>query len=345
MTILLVVVFLTLFISAQCSLYEATLYSIRLGALEASKSEEKKKGLALKMIKMKKNIAAPISAILILNTIANTAGATLAGMYADKVMGTSLVPFFSIGFTLAILFLSEITPKTLGAVHWRFFWPYIVWPLTVMKYGLYPFIIITQKFTNILTRGRPVARLSEEEILGMVRVGAKEGEITQWESRLVHNIIQLEDKTVREIMTPRTVMFALNVTTTIKEAAQALRDKGFTRIPVYKDDRENIIGYVMRHELDSLTNLNQHETKIDDIIREISFVPETTNCLNLLMNFLKKRKHMAIVEDEYRGVAGLVTLEDLLETALGTEIVDETDQVVDLQQAARKRKQKSSFSE
>lgn len=345
MTILLIVVLLTLFISAQCSLYEATLYSTRMGALEASKSEGKRKGLAQKMIQMKKNIAVPISAILILNTIANTAGATLAGMFAHEVMGAQLVPFFSIGFTFAILFLSEITPKTLGAVHWRSFWPYIVWPLIIMKYSLYPFIFITQKFSDILTRGHPTTLLSEEEILGMVRVGANEGEITQWESLMVHNIIKLEDKLVREIMTPRTVMFVLDAATAIREAAQSVREKGFTRIPVFQGDKENIVGYVMRHEIDSLITLNQHETKISSIIREVPFVPETTNCLTLLMNFLKKRKHMAIVEDEYSGIAGLVTLEDILETVLGTEIVDETDQVVDLQQAARKLRKRDTFSQ
>ena len=153
MTVLILVVFLTIFISAQCSLYEATLYSTRLGTLEAAKLKARTKKLALMMIQMKKQISVPIAAILILNTIANTAGATIAGMYAHKTLGTALVPVFSVVFTLAILFLAEIIPKTMGAVYWRTLWPVIVWPLTAMKYPLYPIIWVTEKFSEFLTRG------------------------------------------------------------------------------------------------------------------------------------------------------------------------------------------------
>ena len=160
MFVLLFVVFLTIFISAQCSLYEATLYSTRLGTLEAAKSRSKTRQMALKMIQMKKQISEPIAAILILNTIANTAGATIAGMYAHKTLGVGLVPIFSIAFTLAILFFAEIIPKTMGAVYWRSLWPVVLWPLTVMKYPLYPFIWITEKLSFFLTRGRTPAHIT-----------------------------------------------------------------------------------------------------------------------------------------------------------------------------------------
>lgn len=337
MTVLLLVVVLTIFISAQCSFYEATLYSTRMGALEAEKTRGKRRRLARQMIQMKREIAMPISSILILNTFANTAGATIAGMYAHEVLGTSLVPVFSVGFTLAILFFAEIMPKTLGAIYWRNFWPLIVWPLIMMKYVLYPAIVVTQKFSNLLTRGRRTTTVSEEEILGIIRLGAKEGEISYWESRMVHNIISLENKTVREIMTPRTVMFALDADTTVKDALEIAYAKGFTRIPLYYGDKENIVGYVMVHDLGSAKMLDQPETQLGSIARPIPFVPETTNCLTLMAKFLKKRHHIAIVKDDYGGVAGLVSLEDLIETVLGAEIVDETDRAVDLQKVARKR--------
>ena len=345
MSILIFVVFLTIFISAQCSLYEATLYSTRSGTLEAARSKPKTKRPALMMIQMKKQISVPIAAILILNTVANTAGATIAGMYAHKVLGAVLVPLFSVVFTLAILFFAEIIPKTVGAVYWRTFWPVIVWPLAVIKYPLYPLIWITEKFSAFLTRGRPPAPMTEEDILGTIRLGAKEGEISEWESLMVHNIIKLENTQVREVMTPRKVMFALDANITVDKALRDAGEQGFTRIPVYQEDKDNILGYVMIHDLGSAKTLTEPNTLLSAIVKPITFVAETTNCLTLLNSFLKKRSHLSIVEDEYGGVAGLVTLEDLLETVLGAEIVDETDTVVDLQKLARKRKQKKSKSE
>jgi CBS domain containing-hemolysin-like protein len=341
MAVLLVVVFLTIFISAQCSLYEATLYSTRLGTLEAAKSKSKTRQMARKMIQLKKQISEPIAAILILNTIANTAGATLAGMYAHKTLGVGLVPIFSIALTLAILFFAEIIPKTMGVVYWRTLWPVIVWPLTIIKYPLYPLIWITEKLSSFLTRGHPTAPMTEEDILGAIRLGAKEGEISQWESLMVHNIIKLENTEVREVMTPRKVMLSLDTNMTVEEALKAAGPKGITRIPVYREDNENIEGYVMIHELGSARALSEPNTPLSAIVKPISFVAETTNCLTLLNRFLKKRSHIAIVEDEYGSIAGLVTLEDLLETVLGAEIVDETDKVVDLQKLARQRKKKS----
>jgi CBS domain containing-hemolysin-like protein len=337
MGILFLVVFLTIFISFQCSLYEATLYSTRMGALESEKAKKKRKSVALRMIQLKRDISVPLSAILILNTIANTAGATIAGMYAHKVLGTALVPAFSILFTIAILFLAEIMPKTLGAVYWRDVWPYIVWPLHAISRALYPAIIVTRGFSNLLTRGRTPPPVSEEEILGVIRLGAKEGEISHLESRMLHNIIELENKPVREVMTPRTVMFSLDANQTVETALQAFTEGGFSRIPVYENDKDNIIGYVMIHDLSSAKVLSAPETLVHSIVRPVSFVSEDSDCMTLLTSFLQKRSHMSIITDEYGSVRGLITLEDLLETVLGMEIVDETDRAADMQKLAHKR--------
>ena len=342
MIILVLVVCLTIFVSAQCSLYETTLYSTRMGSLEAAKSTPKLKGPAHKMIEMKRRISEPLAAILILNTIANTAGATIAGMYAHKVLGTSLVPLFSALFTLAILLFAEIIPKTLGAVHWRGLWPYIVWPLNIMKYGLYPLILATEKLTSWLMKGRSAPGITEEDILGMVRLGAREGEISEWEEFMVHNIIRLEDMKAREIMTPRTVMFALNGDMTVDEALKISSEKGFTRMPVYRGEREHIIGYVMIHDLSLAHTSKEPGATLATIAKPIAFAPEITNCLTLLNAFLKKRLQIVVVTDEYGGVAGLVTLEDLLEVVLGAEIVDERDTVVDMQELARRTAQDRS---
>lgn len=340
MSILIFVVVITIFVSSQCSLYEAVLYSTRLGTLEAAKAKGKKRPYAAKMIEMKSQISVPLAAILILNTIANTAGATIAGMYAHQVLGANMVPLFSVIFTLGILFFAEIIPKTMGAVHWRKIWPYIVWPLTVMKYGLYPLILISQKFTEMLTRRRAAPHITEEEILGVIRLGEKGGEISRWESMMLHNIINLETIKVTEIMTPRTVMFTLDGKLTLEEAIVKAGKKGFTRIPIYMDDKENIIGYIIKDELNSAKYVNQPKTQLSSLAKPIPIVSENDNCLALLAAFLKKRLHISIIMDEFGGVEGLVTLEDLIETVLGAEIVDENDDVVDLQKLARNRRKK-----
>ncbi|MFW6372370.1 MAG: hemolysin family protein [Thermodesulfobacteriota bacterium] len=347
MTILIVVVALTILISSQCSLYEAVLYSTRMGTLEAEKTTGKHQTTALKMIKMKSRISTPLSAILILNTIANTAGATIAGMYASKALGDSMVPLFSVAFTLGILFFAEIIPKTMGAVHWRALWPVVVWPLTIMNFALYPFIFITQKISGLLTQTKEAALppVTEEDILGTIRLGARDGEISQWESLMLHNIINLENMEVRQIMTPRTVVFAMDQDMNVEDAYVLASQKGFTRIPVYRQDRENIVGYVMMHDLSSSRILSQPKTKLSSITNPIMFVRENEKCLAIMTHFLKNRRHIAMVGDEYGGIAGLVTLEDLLETVLGTEIVDENDSVVDMQKMARRRMQRRFYEE
>jgi len=338
MTILIIVVVVTLFVSASCSLYEAVLYSSRTGTLEAAKIQAKRGKLAAQFLTMKKNISQPIAAILILNTIANTAGATISGMYAADVLGSSMIALFSILFTLAILFLSEIIPKTYGAVHWRTLWPFIVFPLQLMKTALFPAIFVTEKITRLITHQRKIDTITEDEILALVKLGAHEGEITKGESQMVFNIINLEDRKVREIMTPRTMMFSLPAEMTVEKAFQTISSKGFTRIPIYEGDKENITGYVVTHDFNFVEMQNKSETSLKSISRQITFVQDDINCLTMLTNFLKQRKHIAIVSDEFGGVDGVITLEDLLETILGSEIVDETDVIVDLQEAARKRK-------
>ncbi len=338
MTVLILIVALTLLISFTCSLSEAVLYSSRMSALEVSKASGTHAGLAERLMEMKRNVAVPISAIVILDTVTDTAGATVAGMYVAQSLGHSWAPLFTILFTVGVLLFGEIAPKTLGVVYWRTFWPVIVWPVTVIKYFLYPIIILTQAFAGLITRGKKTPQITEEEILAVVRLGAAEGQISHDESRLVHNIISLENRQVQEIMTPRTVMFSLATDTTVGEALKAIDKKGFTRIPVYERDPENIIGYIVIHELFSAKTLSNPQATIKSLANPISFVPETSDSLALLTSFLKHRRHIAIVVDEYGGVAGVVTLEDLIETLLGKEIVDETDIVVDLQQRAREMK-------
>jgi CBS domain containing-hemolysin-like protein len=340
MSVLIAVVVLTVFISAQCSLFKAVLYSTRLGTLEAEKAAGSKQYKAKKFIEMKSRISIPLSAILILNTAAHTGGATIAGMYAHQILGASWLPLFSAVFTLLVLFFGEIIPKTIGAVHWRHLWHIIVLPISIIRYVLYPLIYISQKISDAVTPKNTASPVTEEDILGVIRLGAKGGEISQWESVMLHNIIQLETKEVEEIMTPRTVMFTLDETMTVSDAFDKAMEEGYSRIPIYREEKENIVGYVMLHDLSSAKILDKHDVKLSAIAKPVSFVTEKENCLSLLTEFLKKRRHIAIIGDEFGGVSGLVTLEDIIETMLGAEIVDEHDSVVDLQKLARKQRQK-----
>jgi CBS domain containing-hemolysin-like protein len=345
MTLLILIVFLTMTISGICSLFEAVLYSTRVGTLEVAKKNEKKKTLANKLLCMKRNIAAPIAAILILNTISNTAGASVAGMFAAKELGANYVPLFSVVFTLGILFLSEIIPKTVGAVHWRYLWSMIVVPLSFIKFMLHPLIFVTQKLSNFITKGHPHETITEEEILAAAQMGARNGEISDQEHLIIDNLINLENRIVREIMTPRPVVFSMDAQLKIPVALKIAAEKGFSRIPIFEDDREHIIGYVRIHDLSSTKNLENLEISLKDIARPISFVPETINCFTVLFDFLSTKKQVAIVIDEFGGVSGLITLEDLLETLLGHEIVDEHDKAIDLQEVARKQRKKIKLYE
>ncbi|MGB9617240.1 MAG: CNNM domain-containing protein [Desulfomonilaceae bacterium] len=336
MLMLATIVVATVVVSFFASTCEAVLYSTRMGTLEACKASGSNTKAAEHFLAMKKKIAVPIGCILIVNTIANTAGATMAGFYAADVFGAPMVTLFSVAFTLLILFIGEIMPKTLGAVYWRSLWPVVVWPLHGLKYALFPAVFVTQKFANLFIRGKKQPQITTDEILAAVRIGASEGEITAGESELVHNIIELESKAVRDIMTPRTVIFSLEANMTVEEAVEAVDGMGFTRIPIYEGDREI-------HDLYSAKAMAHPQRKLKSLARNISFTPATTNALALLTQFLKHRRHISVVIDEYGGVAGLITLEDLIETLLGKEIVDETDREIDLQERARRiRSQNSS---
>jgi CBS domain containing-hemolysin-like protein len=336
MTVLIIVVLVTVFISANCSLYEAVLYSTRRGTLESLKTQLKRGKLAGRFIQMKNNISEPIAGILILNTLANTAGASIAGMYAAQILGTAYLPIFSIIFTLLILFLAEIMPKTIGAVHWRGTWPFVVYPIEFIRRILTPFIFLTEKFTRLLTKDAKTSTVTEEELLALIHLGAHEGEISIEESNMVRNIINLEEKKVTDIMTPRKMIISLDTKMAVADAIPVIQKSGFSRLPVYENDRENIIGYALVKDVYELHLKKSDNTTLKQIAYPINSIPAEDNCLKLLNQFLKNKKHIAIVSDEFGGVDGLVTLEDLLETILGTEIVDETDRIVDLQKEARK---------
>ncbi|MBT8762392.1 HlyC/CorC family transporter [Desulfohalobiaceae bacterium Ax17] len=326
-------------ISAVCSVAEAVIYSVSWTFIERLKGLGRKSGQVLH--ELRSNIEQPITAILTLNTIANTAGAAVAGAAAAEVFGQENLFYFSIFFTLFILIFSEIIPKTIGVVYNEKLAPVFAKPLLYLVLFLKPVINLCRFLVKFIEKKKVTPPVSEEDLLAVISLTRKSGAIKPYEEQSIQNILSLDKKTVKDIMTPRMVVFSLPAHLTVAEARKAKTIWPHSRIPVYADDDpEDIVGIVYRREvLEALAN-DQDELKLEDLMKPVHFVLESLTLDRLLIKFLESRMHLFVVLDEYGGVAGVVTLEDVLEEILGKEIVDETDQVVDMRQLAREQRKK-----
>jgi len=322
MTILILVVAVTLGVSTFCSLLEALLYSTRVVTLEAATRIGSKRAAAERFLKMKRDLSGPTSAILILNTIAHTAGATLSGMYAAQVLGAEWVPLFSVVLTFAILFLSEILPKTYGATHWRALWDTLVWPLAFIEKALYPLIVMTQRFADLFTRDVDPHTITEAEILATIRMGAEAGELTQDELRMLNAVFQLDKLYTRQVMVPRGEVVFFDAAQGFSEILALARKTRHTRYPLCEGSLDNVIGIVHIKDLLGLSPGQAPDLKL--IARPAHFVPETKRINQLLRDMQHSRQHMAIVVDEHGTVAGIVTLENVIEEIIG-RVQDEFD--------------------
>lgn len=333
---LIITVAAVILISAMCSLFEAVLYSVPLSHVEALAEEKHLSGRILK--RLRQNVDRPITAILTLNTIANTAGAAIAGAIAAKVLGSTWVGLFSGLLTFGILFFSEIIPKTIGVVFSRTLAPVIARPLLVMVWILMPFVWGAGFVTRLIGRRETDHAISPGEILVMAKMGLRRGVIEKDEMEVIQNIIALRDTRVRQVMTPRTVLFTLSHELTVAEAAENKRLINYSRIPVYFKDNEDIGGVVHRRDILAAVAQNDDDVKLSEIIKPVHFVLDKWRLNRVLKMFLERREHMFVVIDEYGGLSGVVTLEDVLEEILGREIVDEFDHTADLQTIAQKRR-------
>ena len=322
MTILLLVAALTVIISGMCSLFESTLYSTRMATLESARTVGKHRRLATRFIDMKKDIARPTSAILILNTIANTAGATIAGMYATTVLGAQWVPAFSAGLTVAILFLGEILPKTYGAVHWKGVWHLIVWPVTLMQQGLYPIIKVTQGFAQLFTARTSSPSVTEDEIQAMIQVGGRSGEITPAELQLLSAVFHFDELVVRQIMVPRREVVIFDRTWQLSRCIETAQRTKHTRYPLCEGNLDDALGLV--HIKDLLGIPQDEHFQIDTVVRPLRTIPETMPISRLLRQMQSTHQHMATVIDEFGTAVGIVTLENVLEQIVGA-VQDEFD--------------------
>ena len=323
MTLLIAVAVLTVLISGLCSLFEATLFSARIGALEAEKSEGKRGRLAKRLIAMKTNIAQPTSAILVLNTVANTAGAAICGMFATTVLGRQWgVAAVSAALVVAILFLGEILPKTYGATHWQAIWHWIVWPLTIMQKGLKPAVWITQSFASLFSGGKDGPRVTEDEIQASIKLGGKSGELTQSEFQLLNAVFRFDDMLARHVMVPRVEVVFLDIGWSFEDWIAVAKRSRHTRFPLCEGSLDKVIGLV--HIKDLIGLATDRDVDLRRVSRPLRHIPETLPISRLLREMQKTHQHMVLVDDEHGSVVGIVTMENVVEQIVG-EVQDEFD--------------------
>lgn len=335
MALLFFYLFLALFISFLCSIMEAVLLSTPPSFLIAK--EESGLKWAERFNNLKTNIDKPLSAILSLNTVAHTVGAAGVGAQAIEVFGASSFGIVSAILTILILVITEIIPKTIGARYWRSLAKPSSIIIRVMIFITYPLVIMSAFITKLISSEKKEQTVSREEIAALTNIGADEGVFTKKEHKIISNLLKLKNVNVSEIMTPRVVVAVADEELALKEFLNNKDYLKYSRIPIYSGDDENITGYVFRQEVFEKLAEDKHNMKLNDIKRDIVIVPNTFVLFSLWEKLLEKKEHIALIVDEYGGMDGIVTMEDIIETLLGLEIVDEKDTITDMQEYARKR--------
>lgn len=332
--LLLLYVGLALVFSFMCSIAEASLLSITPSYIAGLKDTNPKKAAQLQRLKVD-NIDQSLAAILTVNTIAHTMGAIGAGSKATAVFGDAWFGVFSAVMTLLILFLTEIVPKTLGATYWRQFAGFSTLYVNLLIKSMYPLIVVSEKLTKLISRGQKLHQFSRDEFVAMASIGKEEGMINDRESKIIRNLFLFKSVEASTVMTPRIVVSALLKDLTVE---QALSDPGkalFSRLPIYSTDLDSVVGFVLREDLLVAKSLGQVHRPISEFRRDIVAVIASTPLSRLMETLLEQRQHIALVVGEYGETKGLVTLEDVVETLLGIEILDEGDKVDDMQKLAR----------
>ncbi len=332
--LLILFVLIAIGISFICSLAEAALLSMTPSYIADLQETNPKKSNMLKRLKVD-NIDQSLAAILTLNTVAHTLGSIGAGAQATIVFGSAWFGLFSAFMTLAILFLSEIMPKTLGTIYWRQLGGMVAYFVRGIILLLYPLIWFSEKLTKLLVRGKEPQAFSRREFAALASIGEESGQIDPLESRIIRNLLAFGAIKVEDIMTPRSVMLAFEEHKTVADLLVDRPKLTFSRLPIYDGDLDNITGFVLKTDM-LLAKFNHAAHKpLTQFKRDITFVFSKMKLFDLLELMLKNRIHIAITVGEYGEVKGLVTLEDVFETLLGLEIVDEIDRVEDMQALAR----------
>lgn len=322
-------------ISFICSVLESVLLSVNMPYISVLEKDRPNVGRLLKAHKT--NIHKSIASILILNTIANTLGAAAVGAQAESIYGTGAVFYVSIILTFAILFLSEIIPKTIGAVYWKSLAPVAAYFIQFFIWITYPIILMTLFLTNRIKKDDEGMSLTKEELIESTLMSEGEGVLDEQESDVIENILLLDKIKIHEILTPRTVVFALDGNRTIKDIVEnepAIFK--FSRVPVFDGNLENITGIVMTKKIFKQA-LEDDSVMLKSIEKNIFKINENIPVSMALDLFIKKKEHMFLVLDSYDQTEGIVTLEDCVETILGVEIVDESDSDADMREVAKRK--------
>lgn len=335
MLLLFAYLFLALFVSFLCSIMESVLLSTSPSFLIVKRDSGKK--WAASFMNLKENIDKPLSAILSLNTVAHTIGAAGVGAQAVKVFGEASFGIVSAILTILILIVTEIIPKTIGARYWRNLAKISYHTISFMIILTYPLVLMSSVLTKLLSKDSKEKTTSREEIAALASIGTDEGVFSEKENKIIQNILKLKSIKVDEIMTPRVVLAIADENLPLSDFLENKDYLKFSRIPVYSENDENITGYVFRQKVFERLAEDKHNQKLKDIKRDILIVPNSMIIFQLWEKLLENKEHIALIVDEYGGLDGVVTMEDIIETVLGLEILDEKDTITDLQKYARER--------
>lgn len=335
MGLLFVYLFAALIISFLCSIMEAVLLSVPLSFLKSKANDGHRSVDA--MIDYKDNVDRPLSAILSLNTVAHTVGAAGVGAQATVVFGDAYFGIVSAVLTILILVFTEIIPKTLGANYNKRFVGTVSILIKWTIFFTYPLVWISSIITKAISKEKPEYTTSREEISALASIGTEEGVFVEKENKIIQNLIKLKSLKIKEVMTPRIVVVTANEDMTLKEFLENKEFLHFSRIPIFKHNTDNITGYVFRQLVFEKLAEDQFDVKLKDIKRDILTFPRNITLFDAWEEMLKRKEHISLILDEYGGMDGITTLEDIIESLLGFEIVDETDKVEDMQKYALKR--------
>ena len=334
-----IIMLISILLSALCSTLEATLLSTPLSYITGLEEQGVRGAARLK--KLKQNSDRPISAILCLNTIANTVGASIVGSLVYEVYGDAIVGVFSTIFTLCILIFSEIIPKTIGTSYWRSLAIPASVIINAMIFISFPLVWILERMQRLISSHSTQVSVSREDISAMVSVATEEEVIEKDEKTMIQNLLKLDEVTAHEVMTPSTVVEMAEGQMTIREFYDSA-DLTHSRILVYDDDNDDyVVGYALRQDVREKMAEDKFSTTVREITRPILSFPEDEPLGNIWEKLLAKKEHISVIIDEYGTFRGIVTLEDVIETMLGQEIVDETDEVVDMQEYAKEQWEKA----
>ncbi|TAF07376.1 MAG: HlyC/CorC family transporter [Nostocales cyanobacterium] len=334
---LIITVFIIISGSALCSCTETALFSV--STLRVRQLAELKNPAAVALLGIRENMNRPIATIVILNNTFNIIGSILTGNIATQVLGDRWLGLFSGILTFLIIIFGEIIPKTIGERYSEQIAILTAIPITGLSIAFTPLVWILENVTAPFSRGRKRPTTNEAEIKLLANIGQQEGIIQSDEAEMIQRVFRLNDVTASDLMTPQIMLTYIRGNLTLAEAKADIIASQHTRIIVIDESIDQVIGFALKQSLLTAMIEGSSEQKIADLSRKVRFVPEIIRADQLLKNFIESREHLAVVVDEYGCVAGVITLEDVLEVITG-EIVDETDKTVDLQEIARKKREK-----